>query len=204
MSKKKESVELFSDQLEAWLKGKQPKTLASLDKVFADKSFAITFLLLMILPATPLPTGGVTHLFEIIVILLCLEMIAGRTSPWLPDKWKHKSLGETLTGKVIPTILKWIRWFERRSSPRGSRIFTLPVVPRLLGLLVLIFTLGALLAPPFSGLDTLPSLGVVIISLSIILDDFLLLLVGILVGVIGVVLTIVLGAAVVESFHHFF
>jgi hypothetical protein len=195
---------LFSDQLETWLKGRQPKTLASLEKVFADKSFAIIFLLLMILPATPLPTGGITHIFEVIVILLCLELIAGISVPWLPKKWKHMSLGKTLTGKVIPTILKWIRWFEQRSSPRGRRIFNLPLAQRFLGLIVLLLTLGALLSPPFSGLDTLPSLGVVIISLAIILEDFLMLLAGIVIGAAGVGLTIVLGAALVESSRHFF
>jgi hypothetical protein len=190
--------------LEKWLKGKQPKTLDSLDKVFGDKSFAITFLLLMILPATPLPTGGITHVFEVIVILLCAQLIIGRQNPWLPKKWKHMSLGKTLTGKVIPVIMKWIRWFEQRSSPRGRRFFTLPVIPRLLGLVIMLLTLGALLAPPFSGLDTLPSLGVVIISLSIILEDLLMFIAGLVIGIVGVGLTITLGAAIFESSKHFF
>src|ERR1700679_3627459 len=108
--RKSESVQ-FSNSLEKWLKGKQPKTLANLEKVVEDKSFAVIFLLLMILPATPLPTGGITHVFEVIVCLLCLELMTGRDTPWLPEKWKNMSLGKTLTGKVIPTILKWIRWF---------------------------------------------------------------------------------------------
>lgn len=194
----------FSDQLEAWLKGKQPKTLASLDEVFQDRSFAITFLLLMILPATPLPTGGITHIFELIVILLCLEMMAGRQSPWLPDKWRHMPLGKTFTGKVIPTIMKWIRWFERHSRPRGKKFFTLPFAPQLLGFVVLVFTLGALLAPPFSGLDTLPSLAVVIIGLSIILEDLALFIVGLVAGAGGIALTIAVGTAIFESYRHFF
>lgn len=202
MSKK--SLTEFSDALEAWLKGKQPKTLAGLEKVFQDKIFAIIFLLLMILPATPLPTGGITHVFEVIVLLLCLELIVGLPAPWLPKKWKHMQLGKTFTGKVIPVMLRWIRWFEQRSSPRGRRIFSLPLVPRLLGLIVLLLTLGALLSPPFSGLDTLPSLGVVIISLAIILEDFLMLLAGIVIGIAGVGLSIALGAAIVESSKHFF
>ncbi len=196
--------EVFSDQLEAWLKGKQRKTLASLDAVFQDKSFAIMFLVLMVFPALPLPTGGITHIFEIIVMLLCLEMIAGRKTPWLPKKWKHMPLGKALTGKVIPTMLRWIRWFEKRSSTRGRTLFTLPLVPRLLGLIIFALTLAAFLAPPFSGLDTLPALGVVIISLAIILDDFLMLIAGTLIGAAGVALTIILGAAIVESSRHFF
>ncbi len=194
----------FSDQLETWLKAKQSKTLSSLNEVFQDKSFAITFLVLMIFPALPLPTGGVTHVFEIIVMLLCLELIAGLKTPWLPEKWKHMRLGKALTGKVIPEMLKRIRWLEKRSNQRGRWVFNLPLFPRLVGLVVFGLTLAAFLAPPFTGLDTLPSLGVVLISLAIILDDLLMFLSGLFIGLAGVVMTIVLGAAIVESSRHFF
>jgi hypothetical protein len=34
--------------------------------------------------ALPLPTGGATHVFEIIAMLLALELIAGRDQIWLP------------------------------------------------------------------------------------------------------------------------
>jgi hypothetical protein len=194
----------FSDQLEGWLKGKQHKTLAGLERVFRDKSFAIMFLVLMVFPALPLPTGGVTHVFEIIVMLMCLEMIAGLKTPWLPKKWKHMHLGKALTGKVIPTMLRWIRWFEKHSSPRGRWVFNLPLFPQFIGIIIFSLTLAAFLAPPFSGLDTLPALGVVIISLAIILDDFLMLLAGAVVGLVGVTLTVILGEALIQSSRHFF
>lgn len=203
MSKASNRTE-FSDQLEKWLKGKSSKTLAGLDEVFQDKSFAITFLVLMVFPALPLPTGGVTHVFEIIVMLLSLQLIIGRQTPWLPAKWKHKELGEVFTGKVIPTTLKWIRWFEKRSASRGSWILDLPAFSRLTGLIVFGLTLAAFLAPPFSGLDTLPSLGVVLISLAVILDDFLMFLVGLIVGLAGAALTITLGTVIVQSSKRFF
>ena len=191
----------FSNQLEVWLKGRQKKTLASLIKVFEDKSFAIVFLLLMILPALPIPTGGVTHVFEIITMLLALEMIIGLKTIWLPNKWKHMKLGKTIEGKVIPLLLRRIRWFEKRSTPRGQYLFKLPLADRVLGLLILLFTIVSFLSPPFSGLDTLPSLGVVIISLSIILDDVIMLFAGTVVGVAGTALVIGAGTAIVEAFH---
>lgn len=194
----------FSDHLERWLKGKQPKTLAGLDDVFQDKSFAITFLVLMIFPALPLPTGGITHIFEIIVMLLCLQLVIGRRTPWLPKKWKHMPLGKALTGKVIPTMLRWIRWFERRSTVRGRWILNVSLAPRVIGLIVFGLTLAAFLAPPFSGLDTLPALGVVLISLAVILDDFVMFLAGLVVGLVGVALTVVLGTVIVKSSRHFF
>jgi hypothetical protein len=67
------------------------------------------------------------------------------------------------------------------------------------GAVVLLFTLGAFLAPPFSGLDTLPSLGVVLISVGVLLDDALLALIGAIVGAVGVLLVLFLGRLVVEG-----
>lgn len=195
---------MFSDQLESWLKSRRHKTLADLDKVFENKSYAITFLVLMALPALPLPTGGITHVFEIIVMLLAIQMVAGLKTPWLPKKWKNLSLGKVLTGKVIPTMVRWVRWLEKHSTPRGRWLMDRSLLRRLIGLMVFGLTLAAFLAPPFSGLDTLPSLGVVIVSLALIMDDFFMLLAGLFVGVVGVALTVTLGAAIVESSRHFF
>lgn len=194
----------FSDELESWLKGKQPKTLASLDKLFEGKSFAITFLVLMVFPALPLPTGGITHIFEIIVMLMCLELIVGMKTPWLPKKWKHMHLGKVLTGTVIPTMMRWIRWFERRSTARGRWVFKAPFFSQLIGIVIFGLTLAAFLAPPFSALDTLPSLGVVVISLAIILEDAIMLIAGTAIGLAGVLLEIALGAVIVQTSRRFF
>jgi len=65
----------FSTRLSAWLKGKSPKTIKGLDETFAEKSFAVAFLLLMATAAIPIPTGGITHVFEVITLLLAAELI---------------------------------------------------------------------------------------------------------------------------------
>jgi hypothetical protein len=72
------------------------------------------------------------------------------------------------------------------------------------GLLVLAGTLGAFLAPPFTGLDTLPSLGVVLLSLGVLLEDFFIVVVGLVVGCAGVLLELVLGRAAVHGIGSLF
>jgi hypothetical protein len=72
------------------------------------------------------------------------------------------------------------------------------------GLLVIAGTAAAFLAPPFSGLDTLPSLGVVLLSLGTLLEDFLLVAVAIVVGVAGVVLEVVLASAAINGISNLF
>jgi len=72
-----ETDEPFSDQLERWLGSDEPKTLGGLGDVFGEKSFAVTILFLMFIPALPLPTGGITHVFEAIAALVGAEMVIG-------------------------------------------------------------------------------------------------------------------------------
>src|SRR5215213_5202476 len=68
----------LSDQLEGWVAGEGEKTLGGLIDVFEEKSFAILFVLLLGVPALPLPTGGATHVFEVIAVLLASQLVAGR------------------------------------------------------------------------------------------------------------------------------
>ena len=60
--------------------------------------------------------------------------------------------------------------------------------------------MAAFVAPPFSGLDTLPSLGVVILSLGVLLEDFLVAVVGLVAGAAGVALEVALGSAALSLF----
>lgn len=191
----------FSDELKKWLKSKTPKTLSSLDETFKEKSFAVAFLLLMALAALPLPTGGVTHVFEVITIVLTLELLIGRRSIWLPKRWKKMRIGKVVETKALPKFISFIRWFERFSRPRFSGLLESRYFPRVTGLAVLIFTLAALLAPPFSGLDTLPAMGVVLISLSILLEDVIIFGLGLVVGSAGIILELFLGSFVLNLFH---
>ena len=188
----------FSDELEDWLQGDAPKTVGALGDAFEERGFAVTILLLMFLPALPLPTGGITHVFELITIILALQMVLGRKTLWLPRRFKDRELGASITTKAVPFISRRIRWFERFSKPRLAGLFDQRWFIRVLGLVIIVFTLGAAVAPPFSGLDTLPALGVVIICLSIILGDVVVLGVGALIGTGGVLLIITIGAAIAQ------
>lgn len=194
----------FSDEMEAWLKSKQPKTIAGLITVSGEKSFALIFLVLMAIPALPIPTGGITHIFEIIVALLCLELIIGRQTIWLPQKWLHRPLGKNITTRGLPYLIRKIRWLEKYSRPRFRDLLNHRHYLRFVGVTVLALTVGAFFSPPFSGLDTLPAIGVVGISLGLILEDVAVYIAGLVIGVAGIGIEIFLGAAAVETVKRLF
>ena len=188
----------FSDQLETWLNADGSKTIGDLGRVFSEKSFAVTILFLMFFPALPLPTGGVTHVFELITVLLAAEMMLGARSIWLPARWKDRALGATTTEKAIPFMMRRIRWLERFSKPRAAALFHRRWFLRILGLVFAGLAIASAVAPPFSGLDTFPALGAVFVALSIILEDVLALAIGLGIGAGGVVLILTVGAALIH------
>jgi hypothetical protein len=171
-------------------------TIGQLNDTLDERGFALVLMLLLLPSALPIPTGGVTHVLELCAVVVTLQMIAGRSDLWLPRRVATRSLGGTFTDKAAPKMLRFLRWFERHSRPRGTRLLETRFAVSALGAVLLVFVVGAIVAPPFSGLDTLPSLGVVVVCIGLLLHDALIAAGGVLVGVVGVVLAIVLGAAV--------
>lgn len=189
----------LSDQLERWLTGESKKTAGSLIELFSEKSFAVLFVILLGVPALPAPTGGVTHVFEVIAILLALQLIAGRSQIWLPERWRERELAGPRHERFVTGLMRMIRRLEGISKPRLPFLFNHRLSNVLFGLLVVGGSLGAFFAPPFTGLDTLPALGVVLLSLGVLLEDVAVVIAGVAVGVAGVALEIFLGKAVFDA-----
>ncbi len=189
----------LSDQLEQWLTGEGEKTLGTLVHAFGDKSFAILLVVLLGVPALPLPTGGVTHVFELIAALIAIELIAGRREVWLPRRWQTLELAGPRQQRFIAGLMRLIRRLERYSRPRMRFLFRHRLTDVLFGVLAIVGTAGAFLAPPFSGLDTLPALGVVVLSLGMLLEDALVVVVGIVLAATGIALELALGAAALHG-----
>jgi hypothetical protein len=193
-----------STELERWLKSPGTKTIGNLLEVFEQKSFAILFVLLMGVPAIPAPTGGATHVFEVITVLLALQLILGRDEIWLPQRWKEKELSSERQQKFLQRLLGVIRWFEKFSKPRFRFLFRRRLTNPVFGLAITALSIAAFFAPPFSGLDTLPALGAVLISLGVLLEDFAFVIAGAVIGAAGVLLEIILGKAAVDAVSDLF
>jgi hypothetical protein len=194
----------LSDELERWLRSDADQTLGDLIDLFEERSFAVLFLLLLAPSALPLPTGGVTQVLEVIAILLALQLIANRDCVWLPRRWRALELGGEKRARFLTGLVRVVRRLETVSRPRLRFVFGHRLSNIVFGALVIAGSLGAFLAVPFSGLDTLPALGVVLASLGVLLEDFFLALTGALVGLAGLILEILVGWAALEGLSELF
>jgi hypothetical protein len=137
-------------------------------------------------------------------VLLAAQLVAGRRAVWLPDRWLRLELAGPKQKRFLAGLMRLIRRLERLSKPRGRRLFDHRLSQAVFGLLVILGSVAAFLAPPFTGLDTLPALGVVLIALGVILEDLLVVIVGVIVGAVGAVLEIALGTAAVNGIGSLF
>lgn len=135
-------------------------------------------------------------------IVLAAQLVVGRDRIWLPKRWSAIELAGDRQQRFITGLMRWIRRLERISRPRLRFLFDHRLSNIIFGLLVIAGSLGAFLAPPFTGLDTLPALGVVLLALAVLLEDFAIVIVALVVGVAGVVLEVVLGSAAVKGLGH--
>jgi hypothetical protein len=133
------------------------------------------------------------------VILLALELVSGRREIWLPRRWARLWLGGPARRRFLHLLLVLIRRLERVSPPRLRFRFDHWLSNVLFGSLVAAGSIGALLAPPFSALDTLPALGAVLVSLGVLLEDVAVVAVGSLAGAAGVALEVVLASAALRA-----
>ena len=164
--------------------------------MFGRKAFALVFVVLLGVPALPLPTGGVTHVFEAMAFVIALELVIGRDEVWLPARWRARRLAAD--GRFVTGLLRVIRRIERVSRPRLRVLFGHRASNVVFGVLVAAGSAAAFLAPPFTGLDTLPALGVVLVSLGVLMEDAYVVVAGVVVGAVGAALEIALGSAILH------
>lgn len=196
--------EALSERLDGWLSSAGTKSIGGLLDHFGQQAFAIAFVLLLAPSALPIPTGGVTHVFDVIAVLLAAQLIVGRDEPWLPRKLKDRELKSLQNEKVQSKLVGTIAKIEKLARPRFTRTLHSPPGRILFGVLVVVLTVAAFIAPPFSGLDTLPGLGVVVISLGVLFGDAVIFGIGVAIGAGGIGLMIALAGAIKAGLGHLF
>jgi hypothetical protein len=193
-----------SDQLDRWLTSDGDKTLGSLVEMFGEKSFALLFVILLAPASLPLPTGGATHVLEIAAMLFAVQLIVGRDEIWVPRRWRKTQLAGEGQRRVVTRLLRVIRWLERFSRPRARFLFEHRLGNIVFGVLVVGFSAAAFFAPPFTGLDTLPALAVVLLSLGVLMEDIVVVVAALVLGLTGVALEFLLGRAAVGAIGDLF
>lgn len=186
--------DILSD-LETTAKERAPaeeKPAATLGDVF-DRLDERAFGILLLLLALPCCLPFVYVLPQIVslpMLALAAQMALGRKTPWLPTSLRKRSFSVPEFRDVITRSEKYVGWVERLARPR-LRPVTGHGAARIVGLLMLVPTVSIMI--PLPGTNTVPGIGIAVISLGLIERDGALVILGLLIGVAWVALLLFFG-----------
>lgn len=162
-------------------------SISALLEAFHERGFGF-FLFLFALPAAlPIPAVGYGTLLAIPLLFLTLQQTIGRHTIWFPKKVKAKSLKTSMLLHTIDAALPWMKRIEVLVRPRLG-FLTRGIFSNFIGLAGFIMACSILLPVPMT--NTVPSFGIALMAIGVLMRDGLAVLGGAFIGVLWVSLLV--------------
>lgn len=155
--------------------------------VLQDRAFALLIVLLGLPNCLPMPPP-IPLVCGLLLALVAIQLIFGRDAPWLPRQLLNRSIASKDVERAVSRAMPAFRKLERFSRPRMTFLDT-PLAMRAMGAIILVMSLGLLFAPPFVGQIPL-GLAVCLVGLGLVERDGLVIIGGLVIGSIGMVLSL--------------
>ncbi len=162
-------------------------TVREIMAVLQDRAFALLVVLLGLPNCLPMPPP-IPLVCGLLLGLVAIQILFGREAPWLPRQLLNRSVARTDVERAVGRAIPAFRRLERISRPRMTFLDT-PFAMRLMGAVILILSLGLLFAPPFVGQIPL-GLAVCLVGLGLVERDGLVVAGGLVIGSIGLTLSL--------------
>jgi hypothetical protein len=156
-------------------------TVAQILEEFHERGFGFFLFVAALPPALPLPGFGISAVFALPLILLTVQQILGFHTVWVPASLKQKTLSRDSIHKIIDLSLPYVLKGEGFIKPRLG-FLTQGVYSHMIGVLGLIMALCS--AVPLPLMNTVPTLGIAIMAIGVMMRDGLAVIAGALVGTI--------------------
>ncbi|MCW5598120.1 exopolysaccharide biosynthesis protein [Nitrosomonas sp.] len=155
-----------------------------------ERGFGILLAIAALPICLPVPVPpGYTTFFSIPLFIFSVQMIWGMKSPWLPEWIGKKEISRKSLEKMIEKATPWLRKIESYLHPRLTYI-SVHAWERIIGIFAFIFTISIALPIPLTNFP--PGWGILIMSLGLLNKDGLTIIVGMIVGTIGVGITLII------------
>lgn len=122
---------------------------------------------------------GVPQIVSLPMMALAAQMLAGRPEPWLPEKFARRMIDRKGLERTARGGRKWFGWLEKVARPRLTFLMGRRG-ERVIGLLLVIFCASILV--PLPSTNTVPGIGVAIISFGLMARDGILVILGTIIG----------------------
>ncbi len=152
-----------------------------------ERTFGFLFVLLALPSALPIPAPGYSVPFGIVIFLLAVQLIAGRTRPWVPEGWKTRQFDLATVQKIIGAGIPWLRRLEAIARPRMTTVCTSLPGRTVIGVAIALMAVSMMMPIPLT--NTLPAIGIFVTGFGLLDDDGVISLGGLVLCVMGGILT---------------
>jgi hypothetical protein len=163
------------EMLHACVKGKS-LTLDELKQLLNGRSSAM-LLILLALPFCFFCYSRSVHTFGIAICMIGTCLVIGR-EPWLPRFIMRRRLSPARLAQLLNGAIKVARKLEKFVRPRLAFLHAGPGMLRLIGLGIVIASLGLMLPLPIPFSNNIPAWAVVLLAIGMMEKDGLLVLLG--------------------------
>ncbi len=163
-------------------------TIGSLLEAFHERGFGF-FLFLIALPcALPIPSMGISTLISLPLLLLTGQQALGFHTIWLPGSLKRRTVSGEGIQKFITLCMPWVRRLEIFVRPRLG-FMTQGVFSHLIGISGFIMAMSNALPVPLT--NTVPCIGICLMSVGVVMRDGLAVLGGMALGLAWIAMLVV-------------
>ena len=149
---------------------------------FGDRSLVFIIAILALPIALPFTPPGINTPFAVICIILILNWMRDKKDFKLPKSIESKKLPFKPDGKFFAAMKKLLSWIELVIKPRGAKILESKVLKFVLGFGLLSSAIVMLI--PLPVINSLSSLLVLLISISIVSKDGLMAFISAIGGIL--------------------
>jgi hypothetical protein len=151
-------------------------TLAELKQALKGRGSAM-LLILLALPFCFVAIPGLSMPFGVAICLIGACLAIGR-EPWLPRFIMHRRLSTARSDQLLTGAIKVARHLEKFVRPRFAFLHAGPGMLRLIGLGIVIASLGLMLPLPIPFSNSIPAWAVVLLAVGMMEKDGLCVLLG--------------------------
>lgn len=167
----------FSQDIKQLLEqlAQRPLTLSDILTETSERGFSLVIGLLVLPFLFPMPPG-LTTILGSGCLLLSLQMMMGRRSPWLPRRVGQFRFPPKVIQQLLHNLKRITRVIERIARPRWQHIANSPHSWQINGLCISWLTLLLMLPVPFT--NPIPTIGILLFAVAALEADGLLMCLG--------------------------
>ena len=154
--------------------------------------------LIGVLTLIAIPFFGLSTPFGLAIALGGFQLAIGLPRPWLPKRARRRELSMAMLDRVLGILARRTRWLSKSTRRRFERL----VVPRLVGLGIVLLGLGLALPLPIPGSNMIFLIPLFVYAVALLERDGIWVLIGHACTLIDMTLLVVFGATVLLALEH--